>query len=287
MDIWIYLRPLIFVGLVFGLFGLYFGFEWRRSKRRQRLFTKPLPEQWKQFLDKYIDLYRLLPLDLKEQLHGHIQIFLSEKRIIGAKGFTIDDSIRLTIAAQACLLLLNKEKVTYFTGLRDIIVYPGSYKAPQTRRVGGIDIEETHWRQGEAWGQRGQVILSWQNILQDLQMGNGHNLVIHEFAHQLDRENGAWDGTPVLENREHYKLWGNVFTSAYSDLRRRIHSRRPSVINTYGATNESEFFAVVSEHFFDQPWVLDEYYPKLYDALKLYYKLDPLQWYQSVLQKTT
>jgi hypothetical protein len=221
---------------------------------------------------------RALPADLQLQLKQHIQVFVAEKAFIGCGGLEITDEMRVTIAAQACLLLLNRPR-GYYPELRQILVYPGSFVVDRAH-TDGIGVAH-HARQvlsGESWWQ-GQVILSWHDTLEGAARPNdGQNVVIHEFAHQLDQETGAANGAPVLARRDHYARWSQVLGAEFKDLQSRTSQAQASLFSDYGATDPAEFFAVISEVFFEQPQRMATEHPALYRELALFYRLDPLSW---------
>ena len=243
--------------------------------RYQRLKRQPLPPAWTAIL-KQIPLYGL-PSFLQKRLHGQIQIFLAQKQFIGCRGVQITDEMRLLIAAQACLLLLN-ERGEYYPKLTSILVYPSAYVANQTVAVGPYVMEEKVSRLGESWA-RDQVVLSWEQIQRDLSnWQDGRNVILHEFAHQLDQEDGKADGVPILPSQSDYGTWAQVFRKEYQQLVMAVERGRKTVIDEYGATAPAEFFAVATETFFEKPRQLNSKHPALYRELKRYYCLDPLEW---------
>lgn len=250
---------------------------WRRAvrnSRRKRLLAKPVMPEWRVFLEKNIPLYNRLPADLKEQLEGLINVFLAEKRFEGCAGQAITDEIRVTIAGQACILLLNR-KTKYFPKLTSILVYPVVYVAQQPNGYGTIAGQA---RQGESW-QNGPVVLAWNSVTGGANnIHDGQNVVFHEFAHRLDQEDGSADGAPVLENPGCYASWAKVLSREYESLRGKAKKRRRSVLRRYGATNPAEFFAVATEAFLEKAKQMKKKHPDLYEELKSYYKLDPVNW---------
>ena len=238
---------------------------------------KPFPTEWIGIIQKNVPLYNRLPEPLKKQLQGLVLIFLHTKDFEGCGGLNITDEIKVTIASQACILLLNR-KTSVFKKLHTILVYPETYVAKSISSDGSIMIEGQSIRLGESW-QNGPVVLAWDSIKsKTLAMGNTHNVVLHEFAHQLDQEDGAADGTPILQNRAKYIEWARILSSEYESLRKDKQSGIHSNIDTYGATNPAEFFAVVTEAFFENPKNLKTKHPKLYMELSNYYNLDPTEW---------
>jgi Mlc titration factor MtfA (ptsG expression regulator) len=186
--------------------------------------------------------------------------------------------MKLTIAAVACLLLLN-ERGKYFPKLRTILVYPSTYFVNETTATGGYFIEEKRVaRLGESWS-RDQVVLSWEQVERDTHnWRDGHNVVLHEFAHQLDQEDGTAEGVPILQQNDDYPIWAQVMTDAYQQLCYDVQRSKKTVMNSYGTTNPAEFFAVATETFFEKPQQLFKKYPELYAQLQRYYQLNPLQW---------
>lgn len=249
--------------------------------RRERLWRNAFPAPWRKILQKRMPLLRRLPADLQLQLKKHIQVFIAEKTFIGCAGLRITDEIRVVIAAQACLLLLNRS-TDYYPNLRQILVYPDAFIVDRVSvDSSGVQQEQRQALAGESWEQ-GQVILSWQDCLEGAALpDDGRNVVIHEFAHQLDQESGSANGAPFfgpggLSNNR--KRWAAVFTQAYAQLQQEAESGYSGLLSHYGAKDPAEFFAVVSEVFFEQPAQLEQAYPQLYRELADYYHLEPARW---------
>jgi hypothetical protein len=247
-----------------------------RRWRRRRLEKRPWPPAWLEILRERVPYYGLLSLDEQAELRRLIRVFLAEKTFEGCGGLEMTDEIRVTIAAQACMLLLNREH-DYYAGLRSILVYPSSYRAPSKRiDPAGVVHEGEEGRLGEAW-LRGAVILSWDDVRRDaLDFDDGHNVTFHEFAHQLDQQDGSFDGAPVLERRSHYRSWARVLLKEYKALGEAADRGEPTLIDQYGATEPAEFFAVITEAFFETPGPLKEKHPELYAELKQFYRQDPI-----------
>ncbi|MHC5094503.1 MAG: M90 family metallopeptidase [Planctomycetota bacterium] len=248
-----------------------------RNKRRGVLMRKPIDKGFPAFIEKNIPLYVRLPADLKQQLHGMVNVFLAEKEFVGCSGQEITDEVRVTIAAQACMLLLNR-KTNFFPKLKTIYVYPHTYVAKGLMNDGGLIVEGKSVRLGESW-QNGPVVLTWDSITGGARnVQDGRNVVFHEFAHQLDQEDGDADGAPILENRSCYRSWAAVLSAEYERLCNKRRGRRRSVLNKYGATNPAEFFAVATEAFFEKPKQMNKKSPDLYKELKSFYQIDPMSW---------
>jgi hypothetical protein len=243
-----------------------FGF--RRRKHRGDIRQRPFPPEWAPVLERQFPLFRSLPAEDQEELKSHILVFLEEKRFEGCGGLAITDEIRLSIAAQACLLLLHRES-EYFSKLSTILVYPSTYVAPQGTGPGGTVVENDA-REGESW-QQGYVVLSWDGVRAGaMNSDDGWNLVFHEFAHQLDQEDGAADGAPVLTGG--YAVWARVLGEEYQ----RLQQGQTSLLDDYGATNPAEFFAVATEAFFEKPRAMKDRHPELYKELSGFYQQDPI-----------
>jgi Mlc titration factor MtfA (ptsG expression regulator) len=249
------------------------GFFTRR--RREALKSQPFPPEWLAIIRKNVPYFLRLPEEDQGELLGHVQVFLAEKTFEGCGGLELTDEIKVTVAVQACLLLLHRE-TDYYPDLDVILVYPRAYLGRKTTVApGGVVIEGGQARLGESWD-RGVVVLAWDSVLAGASdLRDGHNLVLHEFAHQLDQEEGDADGAPELPCTSMYTAWARVLSGEYERLLADIHGLRGTVIDDYGATNPAEFFAVVTETFFEKPAQLRARHPALYEQLKLFYKQDP------------
>lgn len=248
---------------------------WFKQIRRRRLKAAAFPAAWSEIVDHNVPYQRLLSEEDRRELRGDIQVFLAEKEFEGCGGLRVTDEVRVTIAAQACLLLLRRE-TDYYPTLRTILVYPSVYSAPITESLGhGVVREGLSARLGESW-RGGCVVLSWDDVLHGAaDIHDGQNVVLHEFAHQLDQERGAATGAPVLPQRSMYVAWARVLGAEYAQLKQDSECGRKNVLDKYGATNPAEFFAVATECFFEKAAALRLKHPELYEELKLYYRQDP------------
>lgn len=238
---------------------------------------QPLAPAAVDILAKNVGLYPCLPDELKAELHGHVNVFLDEKRFTGCDGLAISNEVSVTIAGIACLLLLNR-RATYFPGFTSILVYPGSYKATQVSYDGNLEVQHESHRAGEAW-HRGPVVLSWQDTLSGAaNIGDGYNVVLHEFAHKLDEENAGTNGSPILEGRDQYADWAAVLGNEYEALAKRASRGKNKVLDDYGLTSPAEFFAVATESFFEKPAAMQKRLPALYEELQRFYKVRPAEW---------
>lgn len=251
-------------------------FDLFKSRRRARLRAQPAPAAWREILERNLPIFgRLSPEDQAELL-GHAQVFLAEKHFEGAGGLELTDEIRVTIAGQACLLLLHRD-TDYYPELVSIIVYPSGYTAREERHIGGgIWQEGDEDRLGHTGHRLRALVLAWDAVRRGAcEPTDGENLVLHEFAHQLDFENQHSDGTPALDTHGDYLAWGRVMSAEFNALRRASDAGEPTMLDEYGATNPSEFFAVITETFFERPRALKRTHPQLYDELQRFYRQDP------------
>ena len=250
-----------------------------QAKRRKRLTSRPFPAQWRETLQQHFPLYRRLPEALQSKLESYVQIFVDEKVFVGCGGMQITDEVRLLIAAQACLLILNNARDIY-PGFTTILVYPDVYQAQAVMHDGMVTTRTHQHRAGESWS-RGPVILAWGAVFRGA-MGkdDGTNVVFHEFAHKLDEEDTVMDGTPILENAEQYHAWVKVFSQEYHTLIAQIAEHHAHVIDDYAAQSPAEFFAVVSEMFFEKPKKMKRHHAQLYEQLQGFYQLDPDAWHK-------
>ncbi len=252
-------------------------FSWLDDRRRRRILAQPFPEAWHGILR--VRVPHLAWLDDAEAAHLRelVQVFVAEKHWEGAAGLVLDDEIRVTIAAQACLLILGLEHALY-RQVESIVVYPYTVVVPPpkpgffapggTLPPAGVPIH------GQAFA-RGPVILVWDAVRRGAaNPTDGRNVVYHEFAHKLDMLSGSADGVPPLHDRATYDRWVEVFTQEYEELRRRTERGASSYLGTYALTNGAEFFAVASEHFFEQPLEMQRDHGAMYELMRDFYRQD-------------
>jgi Mlc titration factor MtfA (ptsG expression regulator) len=250
--------------------------RWRHRRRLRRLRQCDLPTHWQAILARRVTGYARLPAPLKTELHGRVNEFLADKQFIGCRGQAIDDEVRLTIAGNACLLLLNRRIETY-PDLRSILVYPDTFVVEFVEEHEGIEHEITDLRAGEDW-ENGPLILAWDEIQADRAAGDDRNVVIHEFAHRLDQANPAGEGFPDLQDAALAERWPTVMTREYEALTKALDAGEITLLDPYAAESPAEFFAVVTETFFTQPASLRTRLPELFDLLRDYYQVDPASW---------
>ncbi|MFO7654057.1 MAG: zinc-dependent peptidase [Candidatus Krumholzibacteriia bacterium] len=249
-----------------------------RRWRRRKLLSTPWPPAWRTLAEDHIPLYRRLPEPERERLHGLVQVFLDEKSFEGCGGQVVDDEVRLFVATQACLLLLGDD-VGYLPRLHAVLIYPQSFRVQREYHHDDGLVTEAHEEfLGESWGS-GALVLSWEDIRHDTaRPEEGYNVVLHEFAHQLDEETGAADGMPLLPDAELAADWPRICSAEYDRLCRQVDRRRETFLDPYAAEDPAEFFAVITETFFTIPVDFRRAHPDLYALLARYYGTDPSRW---------
>lgn len=269
MGYWIFVA-LVLAGMVIALVV--------PGYRLKKAVAAPFPEEWVAILERNIGVYRNLPQPLRLQLRSLVKQFLHQKHFDGAGGLEISDEIRVTIAAEACMLLLNRN-IPVYPSLRYIIVYPSAFVVDHPEgSEDGIVSEGRKELLGESWS-NGKVILAWDNVLHGSQnFVDGQNVVLHEFAHQLDSESGSTNGAPVLAGNNCLRTWASTLSDEFEELQKDAWHGRRSLIDHYGATNPAEFFAVATETFFEKPEQMARHHAELFEVLKCYYHVDPREW---------
>lgn len=245
--------------------------HWRRAWiLRHARFNE---SAWRETIDRYTFVKALPDAELA-RLRQLVILFLHEKSIQGAGGLVIRDEMRMAIAVQACILILNLDPASY-RGWSEVIVYPGQFVAQYEHMdEDGVVHRIREPMTGESW-LKGPVILSWEDA-RGADRGAGYNVVIHEFAHKLDMLNGDANGFPPLHADMNREAWSRAFSAAYDDFCRRVDAGEQTLIDPYAADNPAEFFAVTSEAFFEIPQTLQAGYAEIYRQLALFYRQDPL-----------
>ena len=268
----------LFLALALALIALGWVVYRRRTARQARaaLLATPLAETQRAMIADMVPLTRRLPPDLRPAFEGKINLFLDQVRFLGCNGLDVTEAMRLSIAAQACLLVANSD--AWYSHLTTILVYPGAFKSRQRQQDGYVVTEAEIVRTGESWA-RGPVILSWAHSDRGARDdADGHNVVIHEFAHQLDDLSGQTDGAPALHRDQSFAAWARVFVEAHDRHRANVEAGRRTVIDPYGAEGHEEFFAVAVEAFFETPAALKRSEAQVYEQLAGYFRLDPVNW---------
>jgi len=249
---------------------------WWKRRQRRSLLDMPLTEDQRAVVADQVPLIRKLPPELRGKLEGKINAFLDQVEFVGCNGLDVTEEMRLSIAAQACLLVVNND--TWYEHLTTILLYPGAFKSRQMEHSGYVVTEREIVRTGESWS-RGPVVLSWAHSRQGaLDDHDGHNVVFHEFAHQIDDLSGHTDGVPVLDGKQSFAAWARAFGPAFDAHVRHVEAGRRTVFDAYGAEGPEEFFAVAVEAFFERPAALKHQEPEVYDQLSQLFRLEPATW---------
>jgi Mlc titration factor MtfA (ptsG expression regulator) len=248
--------------------------------RLKRALAGPAAPQLVAHLQRNLAVYPRMPAPLQGQLIGLVRQFLFEKKFVGCEGLELSEEMRVTIAGYACLLLLNRPSRVYPL-LHTVLVYPSAFLVPRHQvDAAGVVTQTRQTLLGESWGD-GRVILAWDHVPRGAQHEHGgQNVVLHEFAHQLDSESGNTNGAPYLGSVERYRDWAAVLSRDFASLRGEAmfdHPRR-GVIDHYGATSPAEFFAVATEAFFEKPHQMAERHAELFAEFEKYYRVDPRGW---------
>ncbi|GIT97987.1 zinc-dependent peptidase [Sulfurovum sp. TSL1] len=274
---------LLLIQFLFALVALFLFWQsvgyFRRMWRYKRVKSMPFPRSYETILQNIYQYQTLTPKH-KEKLHFLILLFIDQKEFVGVK-MTISDEIKVIIAFYACLMRLG-----FTPGEKDnvstIIVYPEHFIVDDSHTSDGIHHTRTSVLEGQS--ANGTVVISWQDIEQNIVQEGKENVIIHEFAHELDFEDGLADGTPLLEN-SNYQKWSEVFSKAFNSLHEDAQMQKDSegsrLLGDYALTNEAEFFAVCSERFLQTPKAFKKHFPDVYEELKRFYRLDAEALYSS------
>jgi Mlc titration factor MtfA (ptsG expression regulator) len=252
-------------------------FAWLRSRRRKRILEQPFPSSWESIVAENVAHYAYLSAEEQARLRDLIQVFVDEKHWEGAGGQVVGDQVKVTIAAQACLLILGLDHDLY-RRVESIIVYPSTVVTRSSRpsffdRSTDVAAEPMPIL-GQAF-QRGPVVLVWDGVLSGgIDPRDGRNVVYHEFAHKLDMLSGRADGVPPQQDRATYDTWVEVLTREYNALQERADAGKQTFLDRYALTNPAEFFSVATEHFFEQPRTMRREHREMYDVLAGFYRQD-------------
>ena len=271
--------PLYITLILGGIIIAYLIFQPKLiQKRRNKIKHNDFPKKWDNKLTAQWPIYRKLPDLLKQSLQERIKLFLSEKQFVGCNGFEVSENHKLFIAAQACLLIINKP-FEYFDKLETLLIYPTAFIVNRNQLLpNGTISEDKNINLGEAW-ESGKIILSWDDSYSGMiNISDGHNVVIHEFAHLLDHTNGSANGAPLLQHAINYDQWSKAFSAAFNRLQEPINEDHKNLFDPYGATNPGEFFAVASEVFFEKSKQFQQQEPDLHHQLVMFYAVDPALW---------
>ncbi len=253
-------------------------FGWLTERRRKRLLEEPFPTTWDAHIDDNVLLVKRLDDAQRKHLCELVQVFVAEKHWEGCGGLEMTEEIQVTVAAQACFLLLGREHALY-EDVESILVYPTTMIAPERERgffdPGGRVVDEIGI---PILGQAhlgGPVILAWDDVLDGGRGKGTRNVVFHEMAHKIDMADGTIDGTPPLPDSAHRRTWRVICSEVFLELRERVEDNKRTFLDDYAATNEAEFFAVATEAYFMQPAKLEQAHAELFEVLRELYRFDP------------
>lgn len=269
---------LIIVGIALLLIAYPLVRRLWRARVRAQLYRQSFPAEWSALLARHVPLYARLPPDLRTALHGHIQVLLAEKDFHGARGLEVTIAMRLIVLAQAALLLLQRPR-NYFPDLYSIVLHPAQFVVQrESWDNAGVQHIDAEILSGESWSQ-GQLVLSWDDSLAGgMNSDDGFNVVLHEFAHQLDHASGETNGVPVGLTAAQLQIWTEAFLPAFEDHVRQVETGVDNWLDPYAAENPAEFFAVLTEYFFEKPHAVQVGYPAVYAAMQGYFGVDPRGW---------
>jgi Mlc titration factor MtfA (ptsG expression regulator) len=272
---------LITVLLTCGMFAAAFRVATLAGRRLLRVpirkrIQRPVPYNWPTFINR-LPVVSQLTVTERQKLLAIVQDLVDTRHWQGCGGLELTEEMQVTIAAQAGVLVLGHEGDPY-PGVEAILVYPTTFRPRRFSWTPSADQSETSPALGEAWN-HGVVILAWDSVRSGAENPfDGQNVTFHEFAHQLDADSGSFDGVPLLGERSAYTAWAAVLDLEFERLAEAAEKGEPSVLDPYGATNRSEFFAVATEAFFEKPQQLKEKHAALYEKMSQFYRQDPAAW---------
>lgn len=273
------LLPITFLALLAVLVAAWLRGPARLAAwRRRRVKAAPFPAQWRDILRRRMPAFARLPADVQLRLKKLAQVLLAEKPFIGCAGLQVTDEMRVLVSVQAALLLLRLGP-DGFAELRQVLIYPGPFVVDRSQPdATGLVHEHRRALSGESW-QQGQVILSWADVLAGAaDPHDGHNVVLHEFAHQIDQAHGRANGAPWLPGHARRERWARTMGAEFEALRQQLARGEDTLLDPYGASEPAEFFAVSSEVFFERPQQLADKHPALFAELQGLFGVDPRQW---------
>lgn len=261
-------------------------FSWLRARRRRKLLAGPFPAHWGALLDRSVGHYPRLAPSEQARLRDLTRVLVAEKRWLARGGLIVpSEEMIVSVAAQAALLLLGADR-DFFRRVRDVVLFPTEFRTP----VAGDDWEDDFLSDVPLAGQavdRRAVLLAWDEVAREgPDPEAGYNVVIHEFAHQLDFADGASAGTPALGSAALESRWKYVMAVTYADHRRATREGRDTFFTPHAADDEAEFFADATEAFYCRPHDLKELHAEMYDLLAAYYRVDPCAWFGATDART-
>lgn len=251
-------------------------FAFLRRRRRRKLSAHPPPVEWRRIAEANIPSFTRGSSAEQTELLNHARILLDEKHWEGSGGLELTEEIRVTIAVQAARLLLGNPS-DYFPSVRTVLVYPTTIEQSGPRHEGGgVWSEHERPAAGLATGRLGVIVLAWDAVRHGARApDDGYDVVLHEFAHALDFEDGNFNGAPALDSSQEYRAWARALQPAFDEHQRAIDNGAATLLDAYGATDPAEFFAVLTETFFERPRELKTKHPELYNQLRQFYRQDP------------
>jgi MtfA peptidase len=247
-----------------------------RNRSRTEAFREPFPEEWRAYLERGFPLYRRLPRQLRLKLEPVVRAFLADVRFVGCQGFEITDEVRLVIAVQACLLIVERDPKAY-AGLSSVLVYPDEFVVTERHEdEAGVVCEAESAVQGQSEDDQ-RIILSWRDVMESAADADAYHVVLHEFAHYLDNSIGGLL-TDTASGSESLKHWHDVLAREYEALCNAVDDGEETLVDEGAAEHPAEFFAYATETFFEQSAALARRHPALYAELRSFYGLDPASW---------
>ena len=270
------MSPWLVLSIVLSALALLAFRSFAKRRKRKALLATPLAAEQRDTVEKLVPLVRRLPPQHRTALEGKMNRFLDQVTFRGINGVEVSEEMRLSIAAQACLLIVNSP--AWYDTIRNVLLYPSTFLTNRDTHDDQFVHATKHSTLGESWA-HGPVVLSWDSALQGgLDAQDGHNVVIHEFAHQLDSLSGHTNGIPILRKGQAYAGWETAMLDAYNDHVDRLERGAHTLIDPYGATNHQEFLAEAIVTFFEKPEALKREEPALYAQLAELLALDPVGW---------
>ena len=244
-----------------------------QKRRRNKILANPWPTEWNSYITKALGFNNRLPAALNNKLQALIKVIVAERHFEGCNGFSLTDEVRVTIAANASLLLLGTADY-FFDTVPAILVFDKPFNQPV---YDGTIRNDDFYAAGVAY-QSGPIVLSWKSVLHGNHAADGYNVVLHEFAHHLDGLDGEMGGHLPFDDPADGERWHEVASREHAALEQAAKRGHSTLLDHYGATNLAEFFAVATENFFERPEALAQHHGEVYQLLKKFYKIDPIRW---------
>jgi MtfA peptidase len=272
------LRVALVVGAILACLLVFAFLRLSRARRVSLAASEPFPHEWRELLNRSLPLYQRMPPELRLRLEPPARAFLSRVQLIGCQGLEVTDEMRLVIAVQACLLIVENDPNAY-DGLHSVLIYPDEFVVQDSEEdEAGVVTEGERVLSGQTFD-TARIVLSWRDVQESGADGEAYNVVLHEFAHYLDHsiDSALTERTSASSTRA-LDSWHDTFEREYDRLCDAVERGEQTVIDPYGAEHLAEFFAVATETFFEQPQRLRDAHPRLYAELQRFYALDPAEW---------